>query len=80
MQHFQKLISTFNKNQTKKPITTSLLVITTVSMAKPTIKPETQANKQKRGQLAKANSAKHAKKTKSLNFYLIFGSIFSRSK
>lgn len=49
VQHLCKLISIFYKNHSEKPIVTSPPVNTALSIARPTIRPETQATQQKRG-------------------------------
>ena len=63
IQHLRKLIRTFHKDHPEKPIATSTPVHMTLPMARLTIRPEAQTTKQKHGQLAKANGAKHAKKS-----------------
>lgn len=79
IQYLKKLIITFPKGYSEKPIATLSLINIGSLMAKPTAK--FLAIKQKYIQLDKANDAnKCAKKAESLNFYLGFGFISLRKK
>ncbi len=80
---FCKLISTYYRDYFDKPTTTSLPIDSAWLMARPTVKPKAKpsSTKQKCGWPAKANGTnKHAKKSWTLSFYLVFSPISIASK
>ncbi len=75
--HLHKLISNFHRDHPEKPTATSPPIDSAPPMARPTIKPKTEtSSKQKQSRPAKDSSAsKHAKKTWTSSFYLVFGPV-----
>lgn len=75
------MINIFYKKYYNKLIAILLLVNLTFLITKPIIESGTSKLKQKYGWQAKVKGInKHIKKNSSFDFYLIFGSVFSKSK
>ncbi len=78
MQYLWNLINTFHKDHSEKLTAISPLIDIASPKAKPTHRPETEATKQKRGQLTKTNGAKYAKKIWEIKFLSHFWSCLSQ--